>query len=109
MANMVTFRRGTTPTIRINQGTGIQLSRVKLLRFTLEQGATELTKEKTSEDFIDPTYIDFKYTQEETLGFAVGTGKMQCKAFLFDGNVVGDEVGTFKVLEILDETEFEVE
>lgn len=109
MANTVTFRRGTTPTIRINQGSGVELSNVRILRFTLEQGATELTKEKSNEEFDDASYVDFVYTQEETLGFSVGTGKMQCKAFLFDGNVVGDEIGTFKVLEILDETEFEVE
>ena len=105
---VVTIRRGTTPTIRVKQSTDIDFSDIATLRFTLEQGATELTKEVESANFTASTYHDFKYTQEETLGFSVGNGKMQAKALLNDDTVVGGEVGSFKVTEILDENEFEV-
>lgn len=105
---VVTIRRGTTPTIRVKQSTDIDFSDIATLRLTLEQGDIELTKEVERADFTAATYHDFHYTQDETLEFAVGGGKIQCKAKLNDQNVVGGEVGSFKVTEILDEDKFEV-
>lgn len=98
----IEFFRGTTPSIRINQGENIKFADISKLILTLEQGKYEVNKEV---EITNPeiTQLSIPLTEEETLGFKEGDGQLQIKILMTDGKVWSHRICRFSVNKILNE------
>ncbi len=97
--------RSTTPTVRLNvKNQDFDMSQIRVCHVTMES-ENKLNKLVIEDPIIDVEHrrIQFRLTQEQTLGFNVGNIKIQVKIKLTNGSVISSQIVRTSMNEILEE------
>ncbi len=107
MADSVTMGRGTTP-VYVLHVTGVDTTILHDIYMTFEQNKSnqELTKHSPDIQIVpgssaDETYAYLQLTQEETLAFNKGSGKVQIRFIDKDGNAFKSTIVNMQISDVL--------